>query len=71
MEFKITINRIDQCEDNEKEYVKARLEDGIKKSCFEWRNNFSISHLDGYHNAYLEGLDKGEQIFNKAINKNE
>ena len=69
MEFKITISGIEQHEDNKREYVKARLEDSIKKSSFEWRNNFTISNLDGYHNGYLDGLNKSEQIFNGVINK--
>ena len=70
MEFKITINGIEKHEDNKREFIKARLEDMIKKSVFEWRNSFNISNLDGYHEAYLEGLDKGEQIFNKVLDKN-
>ena len=36
MEFKIMISGIEQHEDNKREYVKARLEDSIKKSSFEW-----------------------------------
>ena len=69
MEFKITINEIDQCEEDKREYVKARLEDTIKRSVFEWRNNFTISNLDGYLNAYIDGLNKGEKILNKIIDK--
>ena len=69
MEFKIVINGIETIDDNERKYIKARLEDSIKKSSFEWRNNFTISNLDGYHNGYLDGLNKSEQIFNGVINK--
>ena len=67
MEFKITVNvdknatRID---------VKSRLEKAINESFFKWKDNFIVSNFDGYHEAYLEGLHKGEEIFNKAINRN-
>ena len=70
MEFKITINEIDQCEEDKREYVKARLEDTIKRSVFEWRNSFTVSNLDGYLNAYIDGLNKGEKILDKIIDKN-
>ena len=70
MEFKITINEIDQCEEDKREYVKARLEDTIKRSVFEWRNSFTISSLEGYLNGYVEGLSRGEEILDKIIDKN-
>ena len=69
MEFKIVINGIETIDDNERKYIKARLEDSIKKSSFEWRNNFTVSNLDGYLNAYIDGLSKGEKIFNEIIDK--
>ena len=70
MEFKITVNGIEQCEENKRKYIKARLEDTIKKSVFELRNSFTVSSLDGYLNGYVEGLNKAEEIFNKIVNKN-
>ena len=70
MEFKIIVSGIEQHKDNERKWIKARLEDTIKRSSFEWKNNFTVSNLDGYHNGYLEGLTKGEQIFNKVLDKN-
>ena len=69
MEFKIVINGIETIDDNERKYIKARLEDSIKTSSFEWRNNFTVSNLDGYLNAYIDGLSKGEKIFNEIIDK--
>tara|TARA_R100001594_G_scaffold32958_1_gene61190 strand:+ start:299 stop:532 length:234 start_codon:yes stop_codon:yes gene_type:complete len=69
MEFKIVINGIETIDDNERKYIKARLEDSIKKSSFEWRNSFTVSNLDGYLNAYIDGLSKGEKIFNEIIDK--
>ena len=69
MEFKIVINGIETIDDNERKYIKARLEDSIKKSSFEWRNSFTVSNLDGYLNAYIDGLNKGEKILNKIIDK--
>ena len=69
MEFKIVINGIDTIDDNERKYIKARLEDSIKTSSFEWRNSFTVSNLDGYLNAYIDGLSKGEKIFNEIIDK--
>ena len=69
MEFKIVINGIETIDDNERKYIKARLEDSIKKSAFEWRNSFTVSNLDGYLNAYIDGLSKGEKIFNEIIYK--
>ena len=69
MEFKIVINGIETIDDNERKYIKARLEDSIKKSSFEWRNSFTVSNLDGYLNAYIDGLSKGEKIFNEIIEK--
>ena len=65
MEFKIVINGIETIDDNERKYIKARLEDSIKTSSFEWRNSFTVSNLDGYLNAYIDGLNKGEKILNK------
>ena len=69
MEFKIVINGIETIDDNERKYIKARLEDSIKTSSFEWRNSFTVSNLDGYLNAYIDGLSKGEKIFNEIIDK--
>lgn len=69
MEFKIVINGIETIDDNERKYIKARLEDSIKTSSFEWRNSFTVSNLDGYLNAYIDGLNKGEKILNKIIDK--
>ena len=66
MEFKITVNvdknatRID---------VKSRLEKAINESFFKWKDTFTVSSLDGYHDAYLEGLHKGEEIINKVLTK--
>ena len=67
MEFKITIN-VDK--DATRIDVKSRLEQAISESSFKWKDNFIVSNFDGYHEAYLEGLHKGEEIFNKAINRN-
>ena len=69
MEFKIVINGIETIDDNERKYIKARLEDSIKTSSFEWRNSFTVSNLDGYLNAYIDVLSKGEKIFNEIIDK--
>ena len=69
MEFKIVINGIETIDDNERKYIKARLEDSIKTSSFEWRNSFTVANLDGYLNAYIDGLNKGEKILNKIIDK--
>jgi len=67
MEFKITIN-VDK--DATRIDVKSRLEQAISESSFKWKDNFIVSNFDGYYEAYLEGLHKGEEIFNKAINRN-
>jgi|2_EtaG_2_1085320.scaffolds.fasta_scaffold13999_2 hypothetical protein len=63
MEFKITVNvdknatRID---------VKSRLEKAINESFFKWKDTFVVSDFE-YYEAYLEGLHKGEEILNNAI----
>jgi len=67
MEFKIIVN-VDK--DATRIDVRSRLEQAINESFFKWKDNFVVSNFDGYQEAYLEGLHKGEEIFNKAINRN-
>ena len=63
MEFKITIN-VDK--DATRADVRSRLEQAINESFFKWKDNFVVSNFE-YYEAYLEGLHKGEEILNNAI----
>ena len=66
MEFKITVN-VDK--DATRIDVRSRLEQAINESFFKWKDTFTVSSLDGYRDAYLEGLRKGEEILDKVLTK--
>ena len=45
------------------------LEQAINESAFKWVDNFIVTDPSGYHEAYLEGLRKGEEILNQVLDK--
>ena len=66
MEFKIKVT-VDK--NATRTDVKLRLEQAINESAFKWVDNFIITDPSGYHDAYLEGLRKGEEILNQVLDK--
>tara|TARA_R100000789_G_C2938950_1_gene131449 strand:- start:293 stop:502 length:210 start_codon:yes stop_codon:yes gene_type:complete len=66
MEFKIKVT-VDK--NATRADVKLRLEQAINESAFKWVDNFIVTDPSGYHDAYLEGLRKGEEILNQVLNK--
>ena len=66
MEFKIKVT-VDK--NATRADVKLRLEQAINESAFKWVDNFIVTDPSGYHDAYLEGLRKGEEILNQVLDK--